>query len=70
MARSGASHDVDSASRRHGPLGVERGAARVGLPTLPRGALQFRLTRCDSCVQLHLGSMDHVKHEAYADDDL
>lgn len=70
-ASSRHSHDVDPSCRqRQGPLAVEQGAACVGLAAHGLRGFQFRFTGGDGCVQLHLSSVNHIEHEAYADDDL
>lgn len=66
-----ASHRVDSApGQRQGPLAEDRGAAGLQGAASHQGGLQFRLTGRESRAELPLGSVDDVKHEAYAHDDL
>lgn len=67
----GTSHNIDAggaASRR--PLAAVREAAVIGRGAVHVWWLQLQLAGGDGCVQLHLSPVDHVEHQADADDNL
>lgn len=67
----GTSHHVDgggAAGRR--PLAAVGEAAVIGRGAIHVRRLQLHLAGGDGCVQLHLSPVDHVEHQADADDDL